>query len=128
VYKRLSASFDGNNGVFRTNDFLIDSPSMLITGMGDLDAATKEIDGRMTVSPLVATDRIINLIPLVRSIIRERKSGFLFFVYSIKGPAQDPEVKSAYVRSVGARIVYLLRNTLELPKDVWDELHKELQR
>jgi hypothetical protein len=64
----------------------------------------------------------------VRSIIRERKSRFLFFVYSIKGPAQDPEVKSAYVRSVGARIVYLLRNTLELPKDVWDELHKELQR
>ncbi len=128
VYRRLSASFDGNNGVFRTNDFLIDSPSMLITGMGDLDVGKNEIDGRMTVSPLVVTDRIINLVPLVRSIIRERKSGFLFFVYDIKGPAQDPEVKSAYVKSVGSRIVYLLRNTLQLPKGVWDELHKELQR
>jgi hypothetical protein len=128
VYRRLSASFDGNNGVFRTNDFLIDSPSMLITGMGDLDVGKNEIDGRMTVSPLVATDKIINLVPLVRSIIRERKSGFLFFVYNIKGPAQDPEVKSTYVRSVGARIVYLLRNTLQLPKGVWDELYKELQR
>ena len=128
VYKRLSASFDGNNGVFHTNDFLIDSPSMLITGMGDLDVGKKEIDGRMTVSPLVTTDKIINLVPLVRSIIRERTSGFLFFVYNIKGPAQDPEVKSSYVRSVGARIVYLLRNTLQLPKGVWDELHKELQR
>ena len=128
VYRRLSASFDGNNGVFRTNDFLIDSPSMLITGMGDLDVGKNEIDGRMTVSPLVATDKIINLVPLVRSIIRERKSGFLFFVYNIKGPVQDPEVKSTYVRSVGARIVYLLRNTLQLPKGVWDELYKELQR
>jgi hypothetical protein len=128
VYKRLSASFDGNNGVFHTNDFLIDSPSMLITGMGDLDVGEKEIDGKMTVSPFVATDKIIDLIPLVRSIIRERKSGVLFFVYDIKGPAQDPEVKSSYVRSVGARIVYLLRNTFQLPKGVWDELQKELQK
>ncbi len=128
VYKRLSASFDGNNGVFHTNDFFIDSPSMLITGMGDLDVGKKEIDGSMTVSPLVTTDKIINLIPLVRSIIRERKSGFLFFVYNIKGPAQDPEVKSSYVQSVGARIGYLLRNTFQLPKGVWDELNKELQR
>jgi hypothetical protein len=101
---------------------------MLITGMGDLDVGEKEIDGKMTVSPFVATDKIIDLIPLVRSIIRERKSGVLFFVYDIKGPAQDPEVKSSYVRSVGARIVYLLRNTFQLPKGVWDELQKELQK
>jgi hypothetical protein len=101
---------------------------MLITGMGDLDVGEKEIDGEMTVSPLVAMDKIINLIPLVRSIIRERKSGFVFFVYDINGPAQDPEVKSSYVRSVGARIVYLLRNTFQLPKGVWDELHEELRR
>jgi uncharacterized protein YhdP len=127
VYRRLSASFDGNNGVFHTNDFLIDSPSMLITGMGDLDVGKNEIDGRMTLSPLVTTDKLINLIPLVRSIIREKTSGFLFFVYNVKGPSQDPEVKLSYVRSVGARIVYLLRNTLQLPKGVWDELHKELQ-
>jgi hypothetical protein len=128
VYKRLSASFEGNNGVFHTDNFLIDSPSMLITGMGDLNLGEEEVDGKMTVSPLVTMDKIINLVPLVRSIIRERTSGFLFFVYNIKGPAQDPEIKSSYVRSVGARIVYLLRNTLELPKGVWDELHKELQR
>ncbi len=128
VYRRLSASFEANNGVFRTNDFLIDSPSMLITGKGGLDVGKREIDGRMTVSPFVTTDKIIDMIPLVRSIIRERKSGVVFFVYDIKGPVQDPEVKSSYVRSVGARVVYLLRNAFQLPKGVWDELHKELQK
>jgi uncharacterized protein YhdP len=128
VYKRLGASFNGNNGVFHTNDLLIDSSSMLVTGMGDFDVGKKEIDGRMTVSPLVATDKIINLIPLVRRIIRERKNGVLFFGYDIKGPARDPEITSSYVRSVGARVVYMLRNTFQLPKGVWDELYKELQR
>ncbi len=128
VYKRLSASFEGNNGVFHTDNFLIDSPSMLITGTGDLDAEKREIDGTMTVSPFVTMDKIINLVPLVRSIVREKKSGFVFFVYDVKGPAQDPEVNSSYVRSVGSRIVYLLRNTLQLPKGLWDQLHKEKQQ
>ncbi|MGD0230887.1 MAG: AsmA-like C-terminal region-containing protein, partial [Syntrophorhabdales bacterium] len=49
VYRRLSASFQGKDGVFHTDDFLIDSPSMLITGSGDLDLGRREIDGRMTV-------------------------------------------------------------------------------
>ncbi len=128
VYKRLAASLEGRNGVFHTDDFLIDSPSMLITGAGDIDAAGKEIDGEMTLSPLVTMDRIINLIPLLRDTFREKKSGFLFFVYRIKGPLDDPEIESSYVRSVEERIVYLLRNVIKLPKALWDQLRKELQR
>ena len=95
---------------------------------GDIDAAGKEIDGEMTLSPLVTMDRIINLIPLLRDTFREKKSGFLFFVYSIKGPLDDPEIQSSYVRSVEERIVYLLRNVIKLPKALWDQLRKELQR
>ena len=128
AYKRLSASFEGKNGVFHTGDFLIDSPSMLITGMGDIDVPEMKLSGKMTVSPFVTLDKIIDMLPLVRSIVRERTSGFLFFVYDIKGPARDPDITSRYVRSVGSRPVYMLRNALELPKGAWDELHKELEK
>jgi hypothetical protein len=127
-YRRLSASFEGENGVFRTRDFLIHSPSMLITGQGLLDVGEKEMDGRMTVSPFVTMDRIIEALPLVRNIFHERGNGIIFFVYDIKGPARDPEIKSRYIRSVGARLVYMLRNALNLPKGVWDELNKELEK
>ena len=127
AYRRLSASFEGKNGLFHTGNFFIDSPSMLISGRGDLDLGAGRITGNMTVSPLVGVDKLINWIPLVRNIIHEKTSGFLFFVYDISGPLRDPEVRSSYVKSVGERVLYMLRNTLQLPKEVFDEMHKEQQ-
>jgi uncharacterized protein YhdP len=126
VYRQLGASFLGRDGLFHTEDFIIDSPSMLITGAGDVNLATSEVDAKMTVSPLVTIDKFINMVPLVRSVVREKKSGLIFFVYNLRGPMQDPEVESTYVASVGSRLVFLLRNALQLPKGLWDRLSKEL--
>jgi hypothetical protein len=126
VYRRLSALFQGHDGVFHTSNFLIDSPSMIIAGKGSIDLGEKKIDGKITVSPLVATDKLIDRIPLVRSIVKEKKTGFLFFVYDVKGPLQDPDVRSAFVQSLGTRVVYIMRNILLLPKEAFYELPKEL--
>jgi uncharacterized protein YhdP len=125
VFRKLSASFEGKNGVFHTNNFLVDSPSMIITGRGDFDVAQERIDGKMTASPLVAMDSLIGRIPVFRDVFKEKESGFLFFVYDVKGPAKDPEVRSSYVQSVGTRVFNIFRNTLQLPKEVLEHLPKE---
>jgi uncharacterized protein YhdP len=122
VYRKLGATFAGQNGVFHTSNFLIESPSMIIAGQGNLNAADKSIDGRMIVSPLVSMDRLIDRIPILRSIVKEKKSGFIFFVYNVKGPFTDPDITSSYVQSVGRRAVNILWNTIRLPKSMLDEL------
>ncbi|OPY58959.1 MAG: hypothetical protein A4E57_04795 [Syntrophorhabdaceae bacterium PtaU1.Bin034] len=124
-YRRLSGTFDGREGVFRTDNFLIDSPAMIITGQGDIDLARSRIDGKMTASPLVTMDKLIDWIPLLRSIVKERKTGLLFFVYDVKGPIKDPEITSSYIQSMGTRAFYILRNIFMLPKEVFDQLPKE---
>ena len=126
AYRRLGASFEGKNGIFHTSNFFIDSPSMIITGAGDLNGAAKTIDGKMTVSPLVTMDRLIAWLPLLKDIMREKKAGFIFFVYDVKGPFSDPDIRSSYVQSVGKRAFNILWNTLKLPKEIVDELPKEL--
>jgi uncharacterized protein YhdP len=126
AYRRLGASLEGHNGVFHTTNFFIDSPSMIITGAGDVNAASKTIDGKMTVSPLVTMDRLISWIPLLRDIVKEKKQGFIFFVYDVKGPLSDPEITSSYVQSVGRRAFNILWNTLKLPKEIVDQLPKDL--
>ena len=122
MYRKLSATFAGQNGVFHTSNFLIESPSMIIAGQGNLNAADKSIDGRMVVSPLVSMDRLIGWLPLIRDIVKEKKRGFIFFVYNVKGPFTDPDITSSYVRSVGRRAFNILWNTIRLPKSMLDEL------
>jgi hypothetical protein len=122
VYKKLSASFEGKDGRFHTNDFLIESPAMIIAGQGEVDAGKKTIDAKMVVSPLVEMDRLIDWIPILRSIVKEKKSGLIFFVYDVKGPVNDPKIESSYVQSVGRRGFNILWNTVRLPKSLVDRL------
>ncbi len=126
AYRRLGAAFEGRKGIFHASNFFIESPSMIITGVGDIDAAKKTIDAKMTVSPLVAMDRLIGWMPIIRDIIKEKKAGFIFFVYDVKGPLSDPQITSSYVQSVGRRAFNILWNTLKLPKEIVDELPRDL--
>jgi hypothetical protein len=47
-------------------------------------------------------------------------------VYDVKGPLSDPEITSSYVQSVGRRAFNILWNTLKLPKEIVDQLPKDL--
>jgi hypothetical protein len=122
TYRRMSGTFGANNGVFRTTNFLIDSPSMFITGRGNVDISSDRIDGKMLVSPLVTLDKIIDWIPLINRIFKEKRAGFIFFIYDVKGSLDDPQITSSYAESMGRRVFNILMNTMRLPKDVLEML------
>jgi hypothetical protein len=122
TYRKMSGTFEAKNGVFRTTNFIIDSPSMIVTGRGGFDVPKNHIDGKILVSPLVTLDKILDWIPLVNRIFKEKRAGFVFFIYDVKGPLDDPQITSSYVESMGRRIFNILMNTMRLPKDVLDML------
>jgi hypothetical protein len=128
VYRRLSASFDGRDGIFHTNNFLIESPSMIIAGQGDVDSAKGTVDAKMVVSPLVEMDRLIDWIPLVRNVFKEKQRGLIFFSYDVKGPLNDPEITSNYVESMGRRVFNIIWNAIRLPKSLVDRLPEVVDR
>ena len=119
-YKKMGATFTGKNGIFFTKDFIIDSPSMLIAGEGSINIKNSYIDANVTVSPLVAVDRIIGKIPVIRNILRSNREGFLYMGYTVKGPINDPDVRFNYKKSVGGKTINTLRNVLELPKEIFE--------
>lgn len=120
-YRKMGASFTVNKGVFHTNNFLLDSTSMIITGAGDLDVNKKTIDGTLEVSPLVALDRTIDKIPVVRSILKNKNKGFLYVTYNVTGPFDDPDISTNYVGTVGTKTLEILRNILVFPKEVFEK-------
>ncbi len=121
AYTKLGASFVVNKGVFHTNNFLLDSPSMVITGAGDLDVNKKTIEAALEVSPLVALDRTIDKIPVVRSILKNKNKGFLYATFKVTGPFEDPDISTNYVGTVGTKSLEILRNILVFPKEVFEK-------
>ncbi|MDR2018341.1 MAG: AsmA-like C-terminal region-containing protein [Syntrophobacterales bacterium] len=120
AYTKMSARFQAKKGVFRTDNFLIDSPSMLITGVGDFDFAGDTVAGNITVSPLVTVDMFIDKLPVIRSILKKEKSGFLYASYDVKGPLGDPEVKLSFADTVVGKSLEIIKNILTLPAGVFE--------
>ena len=124
AYTKMGAVFTVNDGIFHTDNFLLDSPSMVITGKGDLDANKKEISGSMVVSPLIAIDRTIDKIPIIRNILKKRGQGFLYLTYDLKGPVEDPQISPSLTGTLGSKTIEILRNILVLPIEVPKEVFK----
>jgi len=119
-YRKMGATFRIKDGVFATENFVLDSPSMLITGKGSLDGKSKEINGTITVSPLVTIDKTINKIPILRSIVKNKDKGFIYASYDVKGNIEDPAISLNYVQTIGGRTVDTLKNVLTLPVDLFE--------
>jgi uncharacterized protein YhdP len=120
TYKKMGASFTINKGVYHTTNFLLDSSSMVITGAGDIDISKETINGTLEVSPLVALDRTIDKIPLVRSILKNKNKGFLYVTYKVSGSFDDPDIDTNYVGTVGTKSLEILKNILGFPKEVFE--------
>jgi hypothetical protein len=119
-YRKMGASFNVREGVFTTDNFLLDSPSMFITGKGGVDVKSKEVNGTIAVSPLVTLDKTINKIPIIRSIFRDRDKGFVYASYNVRGNIDDPDVSLSYVNTVGGRTIDTLKNLLTLPVELFE--------
>jgi hypothetical protein len=119
-YSKLGATFTGSKGIFHTSNFLLDSPSMVLTGNGQMDLNKNVMDGVVNVSPLIVLDRTLEQIPIVRSIVKEPGQGFLYLSYSVKGPLDDPEITSNVISTIGSKTIEILRNILTLPKGVFE--------
>jgi uncharacterized protein YhdP len=120
-YRKAGVTLNGEKGMFRTENFLIDSPSMVIAGQGVVNLPESSVDGKIVVSPLVALDTTIDWIPILRSIFKRKEGGLMYVVYDVKGPLRDPELSTSYVDSIGRRPIDFLKNILLLPKGVFEK-------
>jgi hypothetical protein len=119
-YSKLGAVFTVDKGVLHTTNFLLDSPSMVLTGKGDLDFNKNEINGTIQVAPIVALDRTIEKVPVIRNILKQKGHGFLYLTYTIKGSLDDPDFSSNVPSTIGGKALEILRNIIVLPKEVFE--------
>ncbi len=114
-FYRVISHFQIKDGVVSTEDFLVDSEAMKITGIGKIDLGRNQIEGKIGVHPLVTIDTVLSKIPVAGYILTGKDKAFLSFVYEVKGDFDDPKIEAVPVQSIPGGIFGIIKRLLETP-------------
>jgi uncharacterized protein involved in outer membrane biogenesis len=94
-FRAITGDFKITNGVYATENLLVDSDDLRMTGAGKIDAPKDEIDFVVAVRPFAGIDTAITQIPLLGRGIAAIKNSFLVASFNIKGRIDDPVITPA---------------------------------
>jgi len=124
-YNKISATILARNGLFETENMIIDSPIVKITAAGNYDLPTDQIDMVWAVSPFGSYSQFLKTIPLFGRLFAGDRKGVATALFSVKGSIQDPEVTYLPMKSFATGVTGLahlafdiLKNTVMLPIDL----------
>jgi uncharacterized protein YhdP len=124
-YNKVVGTVRVQNGLFQTENLIIDSPILKITGAGNYDLPTDQLDMVVAVSPFGSYSQFLKTIPLFGRIFAGDRKGLATAMFSVKGAVEDPEVTYLPMKSFATGLsglaqlaVDVLKNTLTLPFDL----------
>jgi uncharacterized protein involved in outer membrane biogenesis len=94
-FRSIAGDFKVNNGVYFTENLVVDSDDLRMTGTGKIDVPKDEIDFVVAVRPFAGIDSVIHHIPLLGRGMAAIKNSFLVASFNIKGPIEDPTITPA---------------------------------
>lgn len=124
-YNKITATVTVRNGLFETENMIIDSPIVKITAAGNYDLPTDQGDMVWAVSPFGSYSQFLKTIPLFGRLFAGDRKGVATAMFSVKGSIEDPEVTYLPMKSfatgltgLGQLAVDVLKNTVMLPIDL----------
>lgn len=124
-YDKITGTFSVQDGLFQTENLVIDSPILKITAAGNYDLPTDQLDVVAAVSPFGPYSQFIDAIPLFGRLLAGERKYFTTAIFSVKGSVDDPEVTYMPMKSFASGLtglaelaVDVLKNTLTLPFDL----------
>jgi uncharacterized protein YhdP len=124
-YNKISAKVLARNGLFETENLIIDSPIVKITAAGNYDLPTDQVDMVWAVSPFGSYSQFLKTIPLFGRLFAGERKGVATALFSVKGSIEDPEVTYLPMKSFATGLtglaqlaVDILKNTVMLPVDL----------
>jgi len=124
-YNKITATIHVENGLFETENLIIDSPIVKITAAGSFDSPTDQVDMVWAVSPFGSYSQFLKTIPLFGRLFAGDRKGIATALFSVKGTIEHPDVTYLPMKSFATGLTGLaqlafdiLKNTLMLPVDL----------
>ena len=115
-YTSITASLSLKNGVFHSDDFLIDSDAMRISGIGSVDLLRKKLDNIVGVHPLGTLDRIAARIPVAGWVLTDENGHLITVHFKVDGNWDDPNVSPIPAQSLAKGTLDTFRRLFQLPE------------
>ena len=118
-FKQISGDFVANNGVFETQNFVVETKNRRTSIVGTFDLGKNQMDTVVGIAPLAELDRFLTQIPLVGKIITggDEKS-ILKTYYTVKGDFDDPDITMIPFTSLGKRVMGIFQGILQTPQEI----------
>jgi uncharacterized protein YhdP len=108
-FRAITGDFSVNQGVYFTDNLVVDSDDLRMTGAGKIDVTKDEVDLLVAVRPFAGVDTAISYIPLLGRGIAAVKNSFLVASFNIKGPIDDPAITPAPLSTLSEWVLGVLR-------------------
>jgi uncharacterized protein YhdP len=94
-FRAITADFKVSNGIYFTDNLIVDSSDLRMTGAGKIDVPKDELDFVVAVRPFAGIDTAMSYIPLLGRSIAAIKNSFLVASFNITGRIDEPTITPA---------------------------------
>lgn len=122
-FDHITATVNVAEGVLASNDIVLDSPIMRITGAGRYNLVSDELTAGLAVSPLGSYSDLLKSIPLFGKLLAGDRPGLDTALFEVTGEFKDPVVRYLPLESIGKGLtgfprlaIDVLINTVTLPQ------------
>ena len=94
-FRSITGDFKVTKGVYFTENLIVDSSDLRMTGVGKIDVPKDEVDFVVAVRPFAGIDSAMSYIPLLGRSVAAIKNSFLVASFNITGRIDDPTITPA---------------------------------
>jgi hypothetical protein len=99
-FRTVTADFKGSDGVFYTDDLILDGPVIDIVANGDVNLGQSTLDMKIGMIPFNTVNWILSGIPLVGKNVAGSTKSIIAAYFNARGPIANPSVTPAPITSV----------------------------
>lgn len=123
TYHSITGTFKFRDGIGSTKDFLLDSDSLRMSGLGDINIKDNSLDMVIGVQPFQLIDRALSSFLLVGKVLTGERGAFIIHYYSVTGKLQDLQVKGLPLETVNELVSNIIKGIINLPGNIVKDLN-----
>jgi uncharacterized protein involved in outer membrane biogenesis len=113
-FRRITGDFNVSRGVYSTQNLLVDSDDLRLSGAGKIDGVEGDVDLVVAVRPFPRVTSAVSSIPLIGRGLAAIKNSFLVASFRVSGSADNPIVVPAPLSTLSE----FFFGALDIPKSL----------